>query len=64
MTLPRVPRTVERWVQRFETRVFAGLHEGKREGRPRRLSEAHWEAVYRALRRNPREFGYTQNLWD
>lgn len=58
------PRTVERWVQRFENRGFAGLHEGEREGRPRRLSDAQWEAVNRDLRRNPREFGYTQNLWD
>lgn len=58
------PRTIERWVQRFEQRGFAGLHEGEREGRPRRLSEAQWEAVNQALRRSPREFGHTQNLWD
>jgi len=58
------PRTIGRWVQRFENLGFAGLHEGEREGRPGRLSEAQWEAVNQDLRRNPREFGYTQKLWD
>jgi len=58
------PRTIERWVQRFEARGFAGLHEGERSGRPRRLEPAQWDAVTRALRRNPREFGYAQHLWD
>ncbi len=58
------PRTIERWVQRFEKRGFAGLHEGDREGRPRRLSDEQWEAVNRDLRRSPREFAHTQSLWD
>jgi transposase len=58
------PRTIERWVQRFENNGFAGLHEGEREGRPRRLSEAQWEAVNRDLRQSPRDFGHTQNFWD
>ncbi|NWG75528.1 MAG: helix-turn-helix domain-containing protein, partial [Rubrivivax sp.] len=34
------PRTVERWVKRFEKSGFSGLREGEREGRPRRLNEA------------------------
>lgn len=58
------PRTVERWVRRFEAKGFAGLHEGERPGRPRRLTEEEWKAVSRELRRNPRDLGYTQNLWD
>lgn len=58
------PRTVERWVRRFKTRGFAGLHEGNRSGRPRRLDVAQWDAMNRELRRPPREFGYPQNLWD
>ena len=58
------PRTIERWVKRFEKSGFAGLREGEREGRPRRLNEAQWEAINSDLRRNPREFGHTQNLWD
>jgi transposase len=58
------PRTVERWVQRFENSGFAALREGEREGRPRRLGDLQLEAVNRDLRRNPREFGHDQNLWD
>ena len=58
------PRTVERWVQRFEAHGFVGLHEGERPGRPRRLEPAQWTAINRELRRHPRVFGYAQNLWD
>lgn len=58
------PRTIQRWVHRFESRGFAGLQEGERSGRPRRLSEAQLAAVDRDLRRHPRTLGYTQNLWD
>lgn len=58
------PRTVERWVQRFEARGFAGLQEKERPGRPRRLNESQREVVGQDLRRNPRDLGYTQNLWD
>jgi transposase len=58
------PRTVQRWVNRFETKGFAGLQEGERLGRPSKICEAKWEMLESELRRNPREFGYTQNLWD
>lgn len=57
-------RTIQRWVHRFESRGFAGLQEGERSGRPRRLSEKQLAAVDRDLRRRPRQFGYGQNLWD
>jgi transposase len=57
-------RTVARWVRRFETRGFAGLHEGERSGRPARLSPRQVAAVDRALRQEPRALGYTQTLWD
>jgi transposase len=58
------PRTVERWVQRFETQGFAGLQEGERPGRPPRLTARQVAAVDRALRKSPRSFGYPQKLWD
>jgi transposase len=58
------PRTIERWVQRFENRGLDALREGERPGRPSRLSPDQWEAINRDLRKNPRDFGYTQNLWD
>jgi len=57
------PRTIERWVRRLETKGLRGLREGKRPGRPRRLSAAQWDAVYRDLQKRPRDFGYPQNLW-
>ena len=55
---------MQRWVNRFEQIGFAGLQEGERPGRPKRLSEAHWRHLERDLRRPPREFGFTQTLWD
>ena len=64
MTCPQVatllgdaPRTVEYWVQRFEDRGFAGLAEGERPGRPRRLSEAQLAEVEKILRHTPAEAG-------
>ena len=46
MTCPQVaaalgdaPRTVENWVRRFEDDGFAGLADGDRPGRPRRLDQ-------------------------
>jgi transposase len=58
------PRTVARWVHRFEARGFAGLHEGERAGRPPRLTPRQVAAVDRALRQTPRRLGYAQTLWD
>ncbi len=58
------PRTVQRWVNRFEDRGFAGLQEGQRLGRPSRLQPNQWEEIGRVLRQPPRSFGYPQNLWD
>jgi len=58
------PRTIERWVHRFESRGFAGLQEGERAGRPPQLRETQLAAVGRDLRRFPRDWGYGQNLWD
>lgn len=58
------PRTVEYWVRRFEARGFAGLQESARPGRPPLLGDVHRQALHRTLRRSPREYGYSQNLWD
>lgn len=71
MTCPEVaallgdaPRTVEYWVRGFEEEGLAGLLEGKRSGRPTRLSERQLQAVARALRKAPREMGVSGNIWD
>lgn len=58
------PRTVVNWVQRFESDGLAGLCEGERPGRPRRLSEEQLEKVEVALRRSPAEFGLATQMWD
>ena len=57
-------RTVERWVKRFNVGGFAGLTEGERPGRPRKLTETQWSQLEDHLRGQPRTFDYEQNLWD
>ncbi len=71
MTCPQVaallgdaPRSVEYWVRRFEQSGWAGLREGERSGRPRRLHEKQLREINAALRRMPREMGLGGNLWD
>jgi len=58
------PRSVYNWVHRLSTRGLAGLREGKRPGRPRRLSLSQEHKLYKDLLLSPREFGYAQNIWD
>ena len=58
------PRTVERWVKRFNEKGFNGLREGVRSGRHSRLTLQQMEQIGIDLRKNPGEFGYEQNLWD
>lgn len=57
-------RTVQYWVQRFERSGFAGLQETERPGRPTSLDASTLEQVGKDLRRDPRELGYSQSLWD
>ena len=56
--------TVERWVKRFNAEGCDALREGEHTGRPKRLTPAQREETWQVLRQNPRELGYTQNLWD
>jgi len=58
------PRTVAYWVQRFEEEGLAGLAEGDRPGRPRRLMPEHLERIGAALRGSPVDWGLSGNLWD
>jgi transposase len=58
------PRTVEYWVNSFEHEGLAGLREGDRPGRPRRLSQERVQQIEAALRKTPREAGLGGNLWD
>src|SRR6266404_4156877 len=59
------PRTVEYWVGRFQSRGLAGLAEGRRTGRPPRLSKQQLQAVEKSLKRPPREAGlHPVGDWD
>jgi len=56
--------TIQRWIKRFNKRGFAALYEGERKGRPKTLDKKQWASIERDLRKQPRDFGYGQNLWD
>jgi transposase len=58
------PRTVEYWVRRFEEKGLAGLLEGQRSGRPRRLNDKQWEEINLVLRQPPEAVGITRGIWD
>lgn len=58
------PRTVQRWVMRFEEYGLDGLREGVRPGRPATLDAKQWAALGRDMRRTPEEFGHAAHLWD
>lgn len=58
------PRTVAYWIRRFDQVGLAGLADGERPGRPRRVREDQISQIETALRRTPREYGLTGNLWD
>lgn len=56
--------TIQRWVKSFEMHGFSGLEDQPRAGRPPRLTPGQWQLVDHHLRQSPRQFGYSQNLWD
>lgn len=58
------PRTVASWARRFDQEGLAGLVDGERPGRPRCISEDQVTQIDAALRRTPRDYGLTGNLWD
>ena len=56
--------TVQRWVNDFNKNGFSGLLDKDRPGRPASLNERQWEKLGKDLRKQPKTFGYFQNLWD
>ena len=58
------PRTVQRWVKRFEEYGLDGLREGERPGRPSTLDAKQWAALGRDMWRTPKDFGHAAHLWD
>lgn len=62
--LGRSPRTIQHWINKFEEIGFDGLREGERLGRPSRLDTTQLTQLGKDLRKDPRKFGYSQNMWD
>lgn len=58
------PRAVQYWVKRFDRSGVNGLRDAPKPGRPARLSATEKARLAQELLRSPREFGYSQNLWD
>ena len=58
------PRTIEYWVGRFEERGLAGLVEGERSGRPRRVSDEQLAEIDSVLRQTPESVGISTGIWD
>ncbi len=56
--------TIQRWVRSFQKSGFAGLEDCEKAGRPNRLSPQQLKSINTALRKSPRDLGYSQNLWD
>ena len=57
-------RAIQYWVKQYNEAGIEGLRDPTRLGRIPRLSPDDKEILARDLRSSPREFGYTQNLWD
>lgn len=57
-------RTIEYWVERFEGKGMAVLHDREHPGRPATLDQKSRIQIGKDLRRSPCELGYEQNLWD
>jgi transposase len=62
--LGHTPKTIETWVNQFNIRGFTGLQGDLKSGRPPSLNETMISGINSDLRNSPRNFGYTQNLWD
>jgi len=58
------PHSVYNWIHRLTTKGLAGLWEGKRPGRPSRLSSSQEQKLRKDLLLSPRKFDYGQNIWD
>jgi transposase len=56
--------TVQRWINEFNINGFSGLLDKEKSGRPTSLNPRQWEKLSKDLRKDPKAFGYVQNLWD
>jgi len=56
--------TIQRWVNDFNQIGFSGLFDKERTGRPTSLNAHQLEKLGKDLRKQPKIFGYSQNMWD
>lgn len=56
--------TVQRWVHRVSQGGLQALRESERPGRPRSLDAAQWQELQADLRKSPRDFGLTADIWN
>lgn len=57
------PRTIERWVRRFNASGAEGLREASRSGRLCTLILAQLDMLYQDLQQPPSFFGYPELVW-
>lgn len=57
-------KTLENWVNRFNSNGFLALKDDKHTGRPPKLSITQEEEINKDIRSDPFILGYNQNLWD
>ena len=57
-------RTVQYWVNRFETEGFAGLADADRPGRSPKLVGQQLDVINNVLRKSPINLGFSTNIWD
>jgi transposase len=57
-------KTLENWVNAYNAEGFSGIQDEPRPGRPSTLTQDDRDQLEQDLRADPREFGYSQNLWD
>lgn len=58
------PRTIKHWGQQYRKYGIAGLIDGERPGRPRKISFEDLEKVRSDLQQPTVNFAYQQGLWD
>ena len=58
------PRTVERWVNKFNKSGVEGLKEQPKHGRSSKLAGGQLDALQRDIGKHPNTFGYDQTLWN
>jgi len=57
-------KTVQRWIEAYETHGLDGLRDQSHPGRPSRFSQAEKRRIVKLALKDPRLFGYLRNGWN